>query len=47
VASDAFNLANVIFRQEDGNLITNEGLARDAIRIKVTLYDAHDSSVST
>jgi ATP/maltotriose-dependent transcriptional regulator MalT len=46
VAGGAHNWADVIFRQEDGNLIKAEGLAREAIRISGQLYDDYDSIVS-
>jgi len=39
------NWADVISRQEDGDLIKAEGLAREAIRIRDKLYGAHDSRV--
>jgi tetratricopeptide (TPR) repeat protein len=42
VAKGAYNLAEVIFRQGNGDLIKAEGLARESIRIKDQLYGAHD-----
>jgi hypothetical protein len=46
VAEGAHNWADVIFRQQDGDLIKAEGLARESIRIKDQLYGAHGSRVS-
>jgi tetratricopeptide (TPR) repeat protein len=46
VARGAYNLADVISQQEDGDLIKAEGLAREAIRIRDKLYGAHNSRVS-
>jgi tetratricopeptide (TPR) repeat protein len=46
VAVGAHNWADVIFRQEDGDLIKAEGLAREAVRIKDQFCNAHDSEVS-
>jgi tetratricopeptide (TPR) repeat protein len=45
IAQGAYNLADVIFLQVNGDLIKAEGLARDAIRIKVQLFDAYDNGV--
>jgi hypothetical protein len=42
VARGAYNLAEVIFRQDDGDLIKAEGLARESVRIQDQLYCAHD-----
>jgi hypothetical protein len=42
VAHGAYNLSAVIFRQDNGDLIKAEGLARESIRIKDQLYGAHD-----
>jgi ATP/maltotriose-dependent transcriptional regulator MalT len=41
VAPGAYNLANALFKQEDGDLIKAEGLAREAIRIRDKLYGTH------
>jgi tetratricopeptide (TPR) repeat protein len=46
VAQGAYSLANVISRQDDGDLIKAEGLAREAIRIRDQLYGAHHGSLS-
>jgi hypothetical protein len=40
VARSAFSFAEVIFYQEDGDLIKAEGLAREAIRIRFQLLDS-------
>jgi hypothetical protein len=45
VADGAYNLADVISRQDDGDLIKAEGLVRKVIRIRDQLYDAHFSGV--
>jgi tetratricopeptide (TPR) repeat protein len=42
----AYYFADVIFQQEDGDLIKAEGLAREAIRIKDKLHGALDIRVS-
>jgi tetratricopeptide (TPR) repeat protein len=46
VAEGAHNLADVICRQEDGDLIKAEGLAREAIRIIDKLFGSDDSRVA-
>jgi hypothetical protein len=46
VAQGAYNLAYVISRQKDGDLIKAEGLARESICIRNKLYGAHDGRVS-
>jgi tetratricopeptide (TPR) repeat protein len=46
VAQGAHNWADVIFQQEDGDLIKAEGLAREAMRIRVQLHGAYDSGIS-
>jgi tetratricopeptide (TPR) repeat protein len=46
VAVGAHNWADVILRQDDGDLIKAEGLAREAIRIKDQLYEANNGRVS-
>jgi hypothetical protein len=43
VAEGAYDFADVIFRQEDGDLIKAEGLAREAIRIRDNLPSAPDN----
>jgi tetratricopeptide (TPR) repeat protein len=47
MARGAYNFADVISRQEDGDLIKAEGLARESIRIRDKLYGAHNSRVDT
>jgi hypothetical protein len=46
VARGAYNLADVIYQQENGDLIKTEGLAREAIRIRLQLHGSHDSRIS-
>jgi hypothetical protein len=46
VAVGAHNWADVIFQQDDGDLIKAEGLAREAIRIINKLHDVHMSRAS-
>jgi tetratricopeptide (TPR) repeat protein len=46
MARGAYNFADVISRQDDGDLIKAEGLAREAIRILDKLHDVHISKVS-
>jgi hypothetical protein len=41
VANGAFNFADVIFQQDDGDLIKAEGLARKSLRIRDKLHAAH------
>jgi tetratricopeptide (TPR) repeat protein len=41
IAQGACNLANVIFRQDDGDLIKAEGLARESLRIRTRLHCSH------
>jgi hypothetical protein len=41
-----YNLADVISRQDDGDLIKAEGLAKETIRIKDQLYGVHHIKVS-
>jgi hypothetical protein len=42
VAKGAGNLANVILRQDDGDLIKAEKLAREFLRIRTRLYGSKD-----
>jgi tetratricopeptide (TPR) repeat protein len=46
VAQGAYTFADVISRQEDGDLIKAEGLAREGIRISDKLHNVHISRVS-
>jgi hypothetical protein len=46
-ANVAHNWADVIYQQEDGDLIKAEGLAREAIRIRDKLFAARDGEVSS
>jgi tetratricopeptide (TPR) repeat protein len=41
VAMGAFNLADVIYRQDDGDLIKAEKLARESLRIRTRLYSSN------
>jgi hypothetical protein len=43
MARGAYNFADIISRQDDGDLIKAEGLAREALRIRDKLHGAHDS----
>jgi hypothetical protein len=47
VAEGAQNLADVILRQDDGDLIKAEGLAREAIRIRDNLHTANNRGGGT
>jgi hypothetical protein len=46
IAQGACNLADIIFQQEDGDLIKAEWLMRESTRIIDKLYSVHDSKVS-
>jgi hypothetical protein len=41
VAEGAYNLADVIYRQDDGDLIKAEKLARESLLIRTRLYGSH------
>jgi hypothetical protein len=45
VAEGAYNLADVIFRQDDGDLIKCEKLARESLRIKTQLHGSNDHRI--
>jgi hypothetical protein len=45
VAKGAFNLADVILRQNDGDLIKGEKLARESLRIRTRLFISNDDRV--
>jgi tetratricopeptide (TPR) repeat protein len=47
VAEGAYNLADVILRQDDGDLIKAEKLARESLRIRTQLYGPEFSEVGT
>jgi tetratricopeptide (TPR) repeat protein len=46
VAKGAYNLSDVIFRQDDGDLFKAEGLARESLRISTQLYCSHGLGLS-
>jgi hypothetical protein len=45
VADGAFNLADVILRQDNGDLIKAEKLARESLRIRTRLHGSHYRTV--
>jgi tetratricopeptide (TPR) repeat protein len=47
VAKGAYNLADVIHRQDDGDLIKAEKLARESLRIRTRLYSSNDHLIGT
>jgi hypothetical protein len=46
IAKGAYNLSDVIFRQDDGDLIKAEGLARESLRIRIELNCPHGIGLS-
>jgi tetratricopeptide (TPR) repeat protein len=46
VAKGAYNLSDVIFRQDNGDLIKAEGLARESLRIRTKLHHSHGVGLS-
>jgi tetratricopeptide (TPR) repeat protein len=47
VAMGAYNLADVILRQDDGDLIKGEKLARESLRIRTRLYGSNHRRIGT
>jgi tetratricopeptide (TPR) repeat protein len=47
VAMGAYNLVDVILRQDDGDLKKAEKLARDSLRIRTRLYGSNHRSIGT
>jgi hypothetical protein len=47
VAMGAYNLADVILRQDDGDLIKGEKLARESLRIRSRLYGSNHHRIGT
>jgi hypothetical protein len=45
VANGAFNLADVILQQDDGDLIKAEKIARDSLRMKSRLHGSNDHRI--
>jgi hypothetical protein len=45
VAEGAYNLATVIFRQDDGDLIKGEKLARESLRIRTRLHGSNNIEI--
>jgi tetratricopeptide (TPR) repeat protein len=47
VAEGAYNLAGVLLRQDDGDLIKAEKLARESLRIRSRLYGSNDHRIGS
>jgi hypothetical protein len=45
VADGAYNFAEIISQQYDGDLIKAEALARESLRIRTQLYGSNDNRV--
>jgi tetratricopeptide (TPR) repeat protein len=47
IAEGAYNLAGVLLRQDDGDLIKAEKLARESLRIRTRLYGSNDHRIGS